>query len=83
MVLQVDLDDVVLLDKPHACGYCEWTVVRLGADIGLRCRRCQHRVLLGRSRFEQHFAGFVRRAAPAEAEIDLDLDGAGRADGRS
>ena len=73
MVLQVFLDDVVELDRPHACGGREWTVVRLGADIGLRCQRCGHRVLLARSRFEQRFARFVRRATPPEPEIDLDL----------
>ena len=34
--LPVFLDDVVRLRKPHPCGSFEWTVVRLGADIGLR-----------------------------------------------
>lgn len=73
MVLQIYLDDEVVLDRPHACGGSEWTIVRLGADIGLRCQRCGHRVLLPRARFEQRFARFLRRATPAEPEIDLDL----------
>jgi hypothetical protein len=74
MVLQVYLDDIVALDKPHACGGSEWVVVRLGADIGLRCLRCRHRVLLPRGRFEQRFARFIKRAVPPEPEIDLDLE---------
>lgn len=40
------LDDVVRLRKPHPCGGYEWTVVRLGADIGLVCSTCGRRVLL-------------------------------------
>jgi len=74
MVLQVYLDDVVRLRKPHPCGGFDWVIVRLGADIGLRCLRCQHRVLLPRSVFERRLARFLSRATPVEPEIDLDLD---------
>lgn len=42
------LNDHVRLRKPHPCGSYEWTVVRLGADIGLECKGCGHRVLLTR-----------------------------------
>jgi len=45
-MLQLRLDDLVRLRKPHPCGSYEWRVVRLGADIGLKCVRCQRRVLL-------------------------------------
>jgi hypothetical protein len=73
MVLQVYLDDVVRLRKPHACGGSDWVVVRIGADIGLRCLRCHHRVLLPRSLFERRLLRFVKRATPPEPEIDIDL----------
>jgi hypothetical protein len=42
------LKDVLRLKKPHPCGSYEWTVVRLGADIGLECNECKHRVMLTR-----------------------------------
>jgi hypothetical protein len=42
------LKDQLRLRKPHPCGSYEWTVVRLGADIGLECKGCQHRVMLTR-----------------------------------
>jgi hypothetical protein len=49
MVLpELHLQDRVRLRKPHPCGSYEWTIVRLGADIGLECCSCQHRVLLPR-----------------------------------
>ncbi len=47
-ILELSLDDIVQLRKPHACGGFEWVVVRLGADIGLRCLTCRRRVLLPR-----------------------------------
>jgi hypothetical protein len=55
------LGDVVQMRKPHPCGSYEWKVVRLGADIGIRCCRCEHRVLLPRSRFARQVKALVRR----------------------
>jgi hypothetical protein len=48
MLPDLQLQDVVRLRKPHPCGSYEWTVVRLGADIGLECKGCGRRVLLPR-----------------------------------
>lgn len=55
------LDDVVRLRKPHPCGGYEWTVVRLGADIGLVCSTCGRRVLLPRRELERRLKAFVSR----------------------
>ena len=44
----LQLDDRLRLRKPHPCGGFEWKVVRLGADIGIECLTCGHRVLLTR-----------------------------------
>ncbi len=57
----IRLGDVVRMRKPHPCGSYEWTVVRLGADIGIRCTRCSHRVLLPRSRFTRQVKSLVSR----------------------
>lgn len=48
MLPDLQLNDVVQLRKPHPCGSYQWKVVRLGADIGLECCQCGHRVLLTR-----------------------------------
>jgi hypothetical protein len=48
VLAELELGDVVRLRKPHPCGGYEWRVVRLGADIGLECLTCGHRVLLTR-----------------------------------
>lgn len=61
------LDDVVALRKQHPCGGDTWRVIRLGADIGLRCLKCGRRVLVGRSSVEADIKRFVERPlAPTE-----------------
>ena len=51
MTIEVKLGDVVRMRKAHPCGSYEWKVVRVGADIGLECLKCQRRVLLARDVF--------------------------------
>jgi len=63
VVLEIRLGDVVRLRKPHPCGGYDWEVVRLGADIGIRCLKCHHRVLLPRSTFERRLKAFISRGA--------------------
>ena len=53
--------DVVRLRKPHPCGGFEWTVLRIGADIGLKCRTCQRRLMLPRRELERRMKAFVSR----------------------
>ena len=48
MLPGLQLNDVVRMRKPHPCGSQEWTVTRLGADIGLECIGCGRRVMLTR-----------------------------------
>ena len=66
------LDDIVRLRKPHPCGSHEWRVVRLGADIGLRCLTCQRRVLLPRRTIEKRLKTFVQRGPDAPSEVQSD-----------
>ena len=51
--MEVQVDNVVQMRKPHPCGGTEWIVTRVGADIGLRCLTCGRRVMLPRGRFEK------------------------------
>jgi len=63
MVTDFRLGDVVRLRKAHPCGGKDWAVVRLGADIGLRCLKCNHRVLLDRAVLERRLKQFVSRGS--------------------
>ena len=62
------MGDIVRLRKPHPCGGFEWEVVRLGADIGLRCRGCGRRVLLERRTLEKRLKAFVSPGEPIDRE---------------
>lgn len=67
MPVDFQLGDVIRLRKTHPCGSYEWEVVRLGADIGIRCLGCGRRVLLARRELERRLKTFVRRAeSPGE-----------------
>mgnify|MGYP001164016857 CR=1 FL=1 len=46
--VQYEVGDRITLKKGHPCGANDWTVYRVGADIGLRCGGCGHRVMLRR-----------------------------------
>ncbi len=48
MLPDLQINDHLRLRKPHPCGSYEWIVIRLGADIGLECKGCGHRVMLTR-----------------------------------
>ena len=62
MPIDFRIGDLIRLRKPHPCGGYDWTVVRLGADIGLKCFNCGHRVLLPRTEVERRLKMFVTRA---------------------
>jgi hypothetical protein len=51
--MDMKIGDVVRLKKKHPCGSYDWQVVRVGADIGIKCLKCGHRVLLPRAVFER------------------------------
>ena len=63
MVVEIKLGDVVRLKKVHPCGGYDWQVVRLGADIGMKCLKCGRRVLVARSVFESRVKEFVSRGS--------------------
>lgn len=67
MIMEIRLGDVARLRKQHPCSGWEWVVVRLGADIGIRCTTCQRRVLLDRATFEKRVKAFVSRGPEEEA----------------
>lgn len=62
MLPDLQMHDVLRLRKPHPCGGTDWLVVRLGADIGLKCLSCGHRILLTRREVARRLKATVSRA---------------------
>ena len=56
------LNDVVEMKKPHPCGENRWKIIRMGADIRIKCMGCDHSVLIPRRRFETKLKRVLERA---------------------
>jgi hypothetical protein len=73
--MPLQMGDRLRLRKKHPCGSYDWEVVRLGADIGLRCEKCGRRVLLPRSEVERRTKQILPRLNKAEHDLfDLDVE---------
>ena len=55
------LGDVITTRKPHPCGSSEWTVIRTGADIKIRCSGCGRIVMLDRDSFLRRRKAVISR----------------------
>lgn len=47
------LGSIVVMKKPHPCGTNEWEIVRLGADIKIKCCNCGRNIMLSRVEFNK------------------------------
>ncbi|MTT31066.1 DUF951 family protein [Terrilactibacillus sp. BCM23-1] len=51
--LTFELNDVVEMKKQHPCGTNRWKIIRLGADIRIKCLGCDHSVMMPRKEFQK------------------------------
>ena len=61
--VELRIGDVIQLRREHPCGSRTWRVTRLGADIGLVCTGCGHRIMMDRLDVERRFTGYVERGS--------------------
>lgn len=52
-VIPYQIGDIVQMKKPHPCGSKEWEILRTGVDFKLRCKGCEHEIMLPRRTFEK------------------------------
>ncbi len=82
--IPLQVGDTVQMRKQHPCGGDTWRIVRVGADIGIRCLTCDRKVLLPRSECERRIKRILSQVvtqppvdAPTEQrsspEQDLDV----------
>lgn len=48
-----DLGTIVIMKKQHPCGTNEWEIIRVGADIKIKCLGCGRTVLIPRVEFNK------------------------------
>ncbi len=56
------LGDIALMKKQHPCGSNEWEIVRLGADIKIKCCGCGHMVMLQRAKFNKSVKKIIKNS---------------------
>ena len=54
-----DIGTILTMKKQHPCGENLWKVVRLGADIKIKCMNCGHVVMLPRVEFNKKIKKIV------------------------
>ena len=66
MTEEIRLGDIIQTRKKHPCGQDEWTVIRTGADIKIRCHGCGRIVMLERPEFEKRMKKHLGKDVPEE-----------------
>ena len=63
MPMDVQVGDVLEMNKLHPCGSKEWQVLRVGMDFKLRCLGCGREMMLPRSKAEKAIKKINRQGA--------------------
>lgn len=50
---KINLNDVVIMKKPHACQTNLWTVTRIGVDVKIKCNNCGREIMMDRIEFDK------------------------------
>lgn len=46
--------DTIKMKKKHPCGSFEWVILRVGADFRLKCKGCDHQIMVPRKLVEKN-----------------------------
>ena len=58
--MDIQLNDILTMKKPHPCGGARFRVLRIGMDFRLRCETCGREVMVPRVRAEKQIRGVER-----------------------
>ena len=64
----IRLGDVISTRKMHPCGSNEWTVIRTGADIKIRCNGCGRIVMMDREKFLRRRKAVLQQGQTTQPE---------------
>jgi hypothetical protein len=62
------MGDIVQMKKDHPCGSKEWEIVRIGADIKIKCCGCGRLVMLPRAKFEKDVKKIIKQNSQNDEE---------------
>jgi hypothetical protein len=44
--MKYEINDIVTLKKQHVCGSYDWIVVRTGAELKIKCSKCNREIMI-------------------------------------
>ncbi len=50
---EYQVGSIVKMKKDHPCGTNEWEITRVGADIKIKCIKCERTIMLPRIEFNK------------------------------
>lgn len=51
--MDYNLGSIVIMRKQHPCGTNKWEIIRMGADIKIKCLNCGRSIMLPRIEFNK------------------------------
>lgn len=63
-----ELGDFIEMKKPHACQSNRWKIIRMGADIKIRCMKCEHIIMMSRREFEKKMKKILEKSQVKDSE---------------
>ena len=63
--MDIQLQDILVMKKAHPCGQKQWLVLRIGADLRIRCLGCGHEVMAPRFKLEKNIRNVIRQEKPS------------------
>ena len=58
--MDIRLNDILEMKKPHPCGGNTFIVLRSGMDFRIKCQKCGHEILLPRIKAEKNIRKVIR-----------------------
>ncbi|HEY8892414.1 MAG TPA: DUF951 domain-containing protein [Clostridium sp.] len=66
-----NLGDIVEMKKVHPCGSKNWEIIRLGADIKIKCIGCGRLVMLPRIKFDSGVKKIINEKVPTKEKAPI------------
>ena len=60
--MEYAVGDHVIAKKPHPCGSNEWVILRVGADVKIKCLSCGRLVMLDIQSFKKSVKKIISTA---------------------
>lgn len=67
--MDIRLNDILIMKKPHPCGTNRMKVLRVGMDFKIKCEGCGHEVMVPRGKCEKKIKR-VERDPPTDKGED-------------